>query len=127
MNILIIEDFYIKADYIIRHLQENDTYKWVKSYDSALIELENNEYECIFLDMMFPENDHSNPKSNMGFLMLEELENRQIKTPVVIFSSDSYNIKKDNVITCIKFNPNNNLTPKIEEIKLIINSNITKH
>lgn len=93
MNILIIEDDELKHEYLdkfIRGIFEHPDVQWRKSYQSALRELMENQYDLILLDMSMHIYEKTAKESGGSFesyagrMILSEIDINDIHTKVIV-------------------------------------------
>ena len=108
MKVLVIEDTETKfldiKQALIQNKIVNITHKY--SRNSGLLELINNQYDLLILDMQIPLDDDSfNILTDGGFEVLDEIIRTKNKIPVIICSSDAINADNyENVVSVIRYN-----------------------
>jgi response regulator of citrate/malate metabolism len=100
MNILIVDDDYNKIDYISLELEYNDSKNRIRSYstlDAAISFIERNKdyIDLIILDWCFPKDSISRPQYAMGRALLSYMNFNDINIDVIICSSDTITINKE--------------------------------
>ncbi|MBP1308970.1 DNA-binding response OmpR family regulator [Paenibacillus sp. 1182] len=94
MRLLIIEDDDLKADKVI-HCFEGHDYERERSYNSGLRNLLGRKtvYDGVILDMGLPKfDDGCRYEEDHGLLILEEMRRNKIELPVLIHSSNQFDI-----------------------------------
>ncbi|AKA44356.1 response regulator [Paenibacillus polymyxa] len=94
MRLLIIEDDDHKADKV-SHSLEGHVFERARSYNTGLRNVlgKKTVYDRVILDMGLPKFDDGNCyEANCGLLILEEMRRNKIKLPVLIHSSNQFDI-----------------------------------
>lgn len=104
MKILCIEDLRDKYDHINDVLiKENCHIEWRKNYQDGLMELRNNSYDVLLLDMSMPICENEFLKDNFdnfaGMSILREIKRKKYDIKVVIVTGFSDFERGNNLIT----------------------------
>lgn len=104
MNVLCIEDLKDKYDHIKDVLnKENCSVVWKKNYQEGLMELRNNSFDFLLLDMSMPICENEFSKDNFdnfaGLSILREIKRKKYNIKVVVVTGFNDFERGNNLIT----------------------------
>ena len=93
MNCLIIDDNHNKVEYLTKYFSSNTKVTEVSYFNGGIVELLDNKYDYLFLDMNFPQLIDSSIELNNGLKLLRYINKcrrfKGLELPkIIIYSSD---------------------------------------